>query len=373
VANELAKLNKAARQLAKMTNVQEIKEVRDKAETLRGYAKRIGEGLEVQNQCPEVKVRAERRAGELLKDNPDFGRGKKSATLADFGIDEHQSHRWQLMAAVPENQFDAEIERVKGSGGELTSSHMYRFAKRMNPETEPPEPPTGRYRVLYADPPWKYSDQLTEDYGPAQHHYNPMSIGELCEMPVADWALDDAVLFLWVTSDGLALGGMLVEERGHLAGALDSGRRNAVLGSEFVGGEPSVILTNGCFGCSLTTVSDRLLLSVVPSPHQVFALVSRQTPKNCLVDTPQNAQIGLCCTKSQMTTERGRRMRRSCAESRTRPFLPSGRPFLGWRKTPFSGPLRPHSRAKSARGDSWVGSRPKRRFCDVSCGVFAYR
>ena len=60
--------------------------------------------------------------------------------------------------------------------------------------------PTAKYRIIYADPPWKYGDQLTEDYGSVKFHYPAMTIAELCAMPIRDVCEPVAVLFLWVTS-----------------------------------------------------------------------------------------------------------------------------------------------------------------------------
>lgn len=60
--------------------------------------------------------------------------------------------------------------------------------------------PDAKYRVVYADPPWKYGDQLTEDYGAVKFHYPAMTIKELCALPVRDLCESDAVLFMWVTS-----------------------------------------------------------------------------------------------------------------------------------------------------------------------------
>lgn len=60
--------------------------------------------------------------------------------------------------------------------------------------------PDAKYRVVYADPPWKYGDQLTEAYGAVKYHYPAMTIKEMCEMPVKDLVEKDAVLFIWVTS-----------------------------------------------------------------------------------------------------------------------------------------------------------------------------
>lgn len=76
-------------------------------------------------------------------------------------------------------------------------------AKRQQRKAEVKEAtalPTEKYRVIYADPPWKYGDQLTEAYGATKYHYPSMSIPELCAMDIKGISQADAVLFLWVTS-----------------------------------------------------------------------------------------------------------------------------------------------------------------------------
>jgi len=62
-----------------------------------------------------------------------------------------------------------------------------------------PEEFAGKYRVIYADPPW--------EYGNSQHgvttqrdHYPCMSLDDICAIDVQSVAEDDAVLFLWATS-----------------------------------------------------------------------------------------------------------------------------------------------------------------------------
>lgn len=65
------------------------------------------------------------------------------------------------------------------------------------------EPPSGKYQVIYADPPWEY-DFGFDIHGAAQRHYNTMGIDELCALPIKELADDNAVLFLWVTSPKLA-------------------------------------------------------------------------------------------------------------------------------------------------------------------------
>jgi len=67
-----------------------------------------------------------------------------------------------------------------------------------------PMPITGKYRVVYADPPWSYGNSGpigdTDHYGHVERHYPSMTIAELCDLQVSEAVEDDAVLFLWVTS-----------------------------------------------------------------------------------------------------------------------------------------------------------------------------
>jgi len=65
----------------------------------------------------EIKIRAERKAGEMLK-GMEKAPGIKMAgnnimlppenipTLKDLGIEPMQSHRWQLESEVPEKKFE---------------------------------------------------------------------------------------------------------------------------------------------------------------------------------------------------------------------------------------------------------------------------
>ena len=62
--------------------------------------------------------------------------------------------------------------------------------------------PTDKYRIVYADPPWKYNDTCEDgaiQSAGADKHYPVMSIDELCNMtlPIID---NNAVLFIWSTS-----------------------------------------------------------------------------------------------------------------------------------------------------------------------------
>lgn len=77
--------------------------------------------------------------------------------------------------------------------------------------------PDQTYRVIYADPPWKYADTgatNSPSYGGTRWHYPSMSIEELCALPVAGMADTDSVLFLWVTSPMLKNAFRIIEAWG---------------------------------------------------------------------------------------------------------------------------------------------------------------
>lgn len=84
--------------------------------------------------------------------------------------------------------------------GSKTITEVRREARREEIQKNIPTEPTGKYRVFYADPPWKYGDQLTESYGSTQYHYPVMSISDLCLLPIKELSEENAVLFMWVTS-----------------------------------------------------------------------------------------------------------------------------------------------------------------------------
>src|SRR3954465_11732494 len=61
-------------------------------------------------------------------------------------------------------------------------------------------PRPGHYRVIYADPPWSFATYSAKGKGRSPDaHYDCMSLDAIKRLPVADWALPDAVLLMWAT------------------------------------------------------------------------------------------------------------------------------------------------------------------------------
>jgi len=130
--SSLAKYDAARAALEKAHSVDEVKDIRDKAEALRVYAKQA-QDIDMQNWAAEIRIRAERRAGELLKDMPKQhgarGAGKKvesprATPLSELGITKTQSSKWQQMANVPTPEFESKLREIMGVGKELTTTAM---------------------------------------------------------------------------------------------------------------------------------------------------------------------------------------------------------------------------------------------------------
>lgn len=102
----------------------------------------------------------------------------------------------RVVSLDPEEQ-KAVIEKVLVGEAKSVVDARRQLRKEAVKETPPLE---GKYRVIYADPPWKYGDERDGSTTGATDHYPTMSIEELCDLPVKDIAEDNAVLFLWVTS-----------------------------------------------------------------------------------------------------------------------------------------------------------------------------
>jgi len=55
------------------------------------------------------------------------------------------------------------------------------------------------YRILYADPPWKYDNERNNDPKQGGMTYKTITAEELSELPISEIADKDAILFLWAT------------------------------------------------------------------------------------------------------------------------------------------------------------------------------
>lgn len=135
--HELVLLDQADSALSQARSLEEIKIIRNKAEAVRKYAESASLGLQVQNRAAEVKLRAERQAGQLLSQMMLRGGDRRSKghrdrlKLNDLGLTPNQSKRWQMQARVPEEVFLQHVQETSEEGKELTSAGLMRLAKRL--------------------------------------------------------------------------------------------------------------------------------------------------------------------------------------------------------------------------------------------------
>jgi hypothetical protein len=142
--NSLAKYDAARAALERAHTVDEVKDIRDKAEARRAYAKQAND-IDMQNWAAEIRVRAERRAGELLKamekQHGARGVGKKvesplATPLSELGITKTQSCKWQRLADVPTPEFESTLRGIMGLGKELTTTAMMKAITPANKEAK---------------------------------------------------------------------------------------------------------------------------------------------------------------------------------------------------------------------------------------------
>jgi N6-adenosine-specific RNA methylase IME4 len=212
----LANITQADRLLAEAKTVGDAIGVADVAESARIFAKRANMALPLINKATEIKLRAERKAGDLLRsmDKAKNQRCAGSITLPALGITKIQSSRWQRAAVVPEERFAAYVEQANETGREITTSGLLKLANVEAPKNgaRPAHGETGictdlselvgrgeKFGTIYADPPWRYQNQGTRA-STGNHYAGDMSVDEICAMPIAQLCAEKCHLHLWTTN-----------------------------------------------------------------------------------------------------------------------------------------------------------------------------
>lgn len=149
------------------------------AEQARLYAQANKLGLEAINAGTEIRLRADRKMGEVLIQAKETGEIKPyrhekglddlTVKLQDIGINKFQSHVTQRLASLPEEVFEARIEIAKATQQRLTTGRMLVQSEvradkieRINQGNVSLSTAT-RYPVVYADPPWRYEHSRTDN------------------------------------------------------------------------------------------------------------------------------------------------------------------------------------------------------------------
>ncbi|MBW7966781.1 MT-A70 family methyltransferase [Bradyrhizobium sp. BR 10261] len=239
---ELVRYEAARRALAEAVAVDEVAEIRSKADAMRHYARQAGDkALEI--QAAQIRFRAERRLGELLvaakkagqirAGNPNRSQSEQldggaleraeadleafkdqplRVTLQEAGIDRKLSMRAQQIAAMDAAEFEQALEKhadeMRAGTGRVAMDlhrvvselkgriHRNSLARELSDRSALLSPSGRKYPVIYADPAWRRHQGVTDrSY---ENHYPTMTWDEICALPVAEMVLPDAWLFLWI-------------------------------------------------------------------------------------------------------------------------------------------------------------------------------
>lgn len=151
--SSLVKYEAARHALAEAHRVDEVKDIRDKAVALAAYARQAHD-RDMITWASEIKLRAERKVGELLRQTAETGEraglgrpGKTSSTeevfrtLKDLGVTYNQSSDWQQLAAIPEPEFEERLRVAQGNPEAMTTAKILRptATPRGNPFEEETE------------------------------------------------------------------------------------------------------------------------------------------------------------------------------------------------------------------------------------------
>jgi N6-adenosine-specific RNA methylase IME4 len=235
----LVQYDAARRALAAAVRVDEVKAIRDKAVAMQAYAKQAKDSTLI-TQATEIRMRAERRAGELLiemsarKERATKGGDRKSKSqpatliappkLADLGINKTQSSRWQRLAAIDAVKFENRVETAsKRAYDGITSRFLKVDEIERAKQHHSKQIEHGcrvddlialadsgkRFSVIYADPawPWETWGGLSGKIRSApDNHYGTSALDEIMKLPVAALAADNCALLMWCTGPHIAIG-----------------------------------------------------------------------------------------------------------------------------------------------------------------------
>lgn len=130
---DLSLVREACRALSEAVTLDEIKKVRDLANAAEHYWAKIKGGEESERYAREVKIRAQRRLGEVTREIQKAKAGRppkqnkskvgpispKAEQLEDAGIPKQEAARCETLAAIPPDRFEEEVSKPNASTNKL--------------------------------------------------------------------------------------------------------------------------------------------------------------------------------------------------------------------------------------------------------------
>ncbi len=146
------------------------------------------------------------KLGERIETDDNFKKFSKGnqSSLQDLANNLNTSERTIYYARQAYNKYPELGNIPEGKNitwNKLITQYLPALKEKLTPEL-----PEGKYKIIYADPPWQYA---TEQHGKEKQetvletHYSTMALDDICKLPVGNLVKDNAVLFLWTTSPKL--------------------------------------------------------------------------------------------------------------------------------------------------------------------------
>src|SRR5690349_17782575 len=132
---EIMTIDDALRAVAEAKMPADLLRIANTADAMRHYARRSMAGLLAQNRCAEIRLRAERRLGEMLAEHVHTGRPRTVTQgdhfrLAYIGVTKRMSGRAQQLAEILSAIFNTFIAEIVDSEDELTARGLILHAER---------------------------------------------------------------------------------------------------------------------------------------------------------------------------------------------------------------------------------------------------
>jgi N6-adenosine-specific RNA methylase IME4 len=207
----LITVDAALHALASANAPDELVTLLNQTAALEVYARRAKLGMVAQNRCAELRLRAERKLGQLLTTTPRLhGRPKTVSgentwpSLSDLGVrDRKLSYRAQRLAAIPAKDFDWYLRTAAEQELEITTRLLlYHSERRQTAVNNQKRIVDGRIDDLIefaaagnrmgcivVDPPWPILGSTLP--------YQAMETDELRDLPIPELAAERCHLHLW--------------------------------------------------------------------------------------------------------------------------------------------------------------------------------
>lgn len=223
MSRDLARYDAACRAIALAKSTNEAAKIRDEGEAMRVCA-RIAKNRALEIDGAEIRLRAERRIGELIKaQRATFGLAKagrptkkiggfnppisKPATLAEAGIDKDLAKRARKLSVLSLKAFERQIHewRDRSAAADRVTLDLYRELRRRQVKSvldrirrQRTQRIDGLYDVIVVDPPWPI-EKIERDVRPNQVEldYPQMSEDSLRALTIP--CAEDAHVWLWTT------------------------------------------------------------------------------------------------------------------------------------------------------------------------------